>query len=495
MKKIKLVAFLLFTQFAVAQFNFGIKQELEKSTQFGYQMSVYGNTMFVYKSRIDNIKVYTKQADASWLLTQTLSPSDKPSTNTTDWFFGYNMALNDSNAIVTAVYKDLVKKDGGGLYFYRKRKDGLWKEESIIENPTSFSYYGGKNISIYKNKATVSHNNGYPGFVHIFERNKNGVWAMQDTILRTTFGGINGEKVFFQDSVFTSMFFDFDNQRVKEFRLQKNGTWLDSQTLFPDTTGIDTYFGENLQVNKNQMAVCSYYGVVNGLKFAGKVYLYERINKDWVFKQKIVSPIPQSNASFGADVVFKGDDTLIVAASGHKNDINSPAGALFFYKKENGVWNYKQTFYNQKGSGIGQNVNLSGNQVISFGYSSVFVLENLKDCQGLVGGSAKLNSCKICYGGTTGLDSLTSESKCITSGIDSETETNQHNVSPNPFTDELRITLTSPQASAQLYDCFGKLIEPNVTPDVYKTNHLKAGIYFVVIREGEKKTQLKLIKY
>ena len=321
---------------------------------------------------------------------------------------------------------------------------------------------------------------------------------MQDTILRPTsgaFGGIDGIKVHFEDSVFTSMFFDFDNQRVKEFRLQKNGNWIDAQTLFPDTTKIDTYFGQNLQVSKNQMAVCSYYGLVNGLKNAGKVYLYERVNKDWVFKQKITSPVPQAYASFGSDVVFKGDDTLIVASSQHSNGSNIPSGALFFYKKENNVWKYKQTFYNPKGSGIGQNVHVSGNQVISFGYSSVFVLENMKDCQGLVGGSAKLNSCKICYNGTTGLDSLSSESKCTISGIDSDTETNQHNVSPNPFTDELRVTLRSPQASAQLYDCFGKLIEPNVTSDVYPTTHLKAGVYILVIREGEKRTQSKLIKY
>lgn len=498
MKKILLFSFVLFAQVAFAQFNFGIKQELENGTQYGYQTAVYGNSMFVYKSNVDNVKVYTKQPDATWQLTQTLSPSDKPSTTTTDWSFGSCMALNDSNAIITAVYKGLIKKDGGGLYFYRKGKDGLWKEESIVENPTTFNYYGGKNISIYKNKATVSHNNGYPGFVHIFERNKNGVWAMQDTILRPSsgvFGGIDGRKVFFQDSVFISMFFNFDNQRVKEFRLQKNGTWLDSQTLLPDTTGIDTYFGEDLQVNKNQMAVCSYYGIVNGLKNAGKVYLYERVNKEWVFKQKIASPVPQSNANFGSDLVFKGDDTLIVASSGHYNGQSIPSGALFFFKKENGVWNYKQTFYNRKGSRIGLNVNVSGNQVISFGYSSVFVLENLKDCKGLVGGSAKLNSCAICFGGTSGLDSLTSESKCTTSGIDFETETNLIRVSPNPFTDEIRVNLTSSVASAQLYDGFGKLIEANITSDVYKTSHLKAGIYILVIRDGEKRTQLKLIKY
>lgn len=502
MRKILLAIFALFTNLAFAQFNFGIKQELEKGTQYGYQSAVYGNTMFVYKSNIDNVKVYTKQADATWQLSQTITPSDKPSTSTVNWSFGYSVALNDSNAIITAVYKDLLKKNGGGLYFYRKGKDGLWKEESIIENPTTFSYYGGKNISIYKNKATVSHNNGYPGFVHIFERNKNGVWAMQDTILRPVsgaFGGIDGMKVYYQDSVFTSMFFDFDNQRVKEFRLQKNGTWLDSQTLFPDTTGIDTYFGQKLEVKKNQMVVGAYSQSVAGsgvvYKSAGKVYLYERINKDWVLKQKITAPDLSAYANFGADVVFKGEDTLIVAAPGINNGVSVPSGALFFYRKENGVWNYKQTFSNSKGSGIGVNVHVSENQVISFGYSSVFVLENLTDCQGVTGGSAKLNSCKICYGGTTGIDSLASENQCTPSGIDIEMVTNLNKVSPNPFTDEIRVTLTSGVSNAQLYDGFGKLVEANVTSDVYNTSHLKAGVYLLVIREGEKKIQTKLVKY
>src|SRR5690606_34784856 len=100
------------------------------------------------KNNTDRVKVYAKQADGTWLETQTLAPSDKPDTTTIDWGFGNSMAVNDSFAIITATYKSLLKPNGGGLYFYKKQKNGLWVEEAIVENPTGFQYYGGKNITI-----------------------------------------------------------------------------------------------------------------------------------------------------------------------------------------------------------------------------------------------------------------------------------------------------------------------------------------------------------
>ena len=152
MKKIVLASFILFTQVAFAQFNFGIKQELEKNTDYGYQTAVHGNTMFVYKSRVDNLKVYTKQPDASWQLTQTLSPSDKPNTTAADWSYGYSMALNDSNAIIQPFIRICLRKMAEVSIFIEKEKTGFGKRSRSSKTPPHSVIMEGKIFPFIKTK-------------------------------------------------------------------------------------------------------------------------------------------------------------------------------------------------------------------------------------------------------------------------------------------------------------------------------------------------------
>jgi hypothetical protein len=62
--------------------------------------------------------------------------------------------------------------------------------------------YGGNNINVYKDKATVSHNNGYSRFVHIYQRQENGNWIIQDTLNEPESIGIGGKLAHYRDSLF-----------------------------------------------------------------------------------------------------------------------------------------------------------------------------------------------------------------------------------------------------------------------------------------------------
>lgn len=498
MNKIYFVLLLLISPGAFSQINYGLTQELEKTTGMGQHMQVYGNYMFVSKSSKDEVKVYTRQTDGTWVFLQTLKPLDKPTTTTKDWGFGNSMAINENYAVITAVYKDLIRNNSGGVYFYRKGSNGLWQEESVVENPTTFSYYGGKNVTINKNKATLSHNNGFPRFVHIFERNSNGVWAISDTITETEYRGIDGIKSFYNDTTFISMSFQFDDQKVKEFRLQPNGTWLNTQTLATGVTTYGTYFGQYLSVDNNQqMAIGAADHKVPGsdqtlLNYAGKVFIYKRINNVWTLQQEIVSPAPMVNESFGTDVLIQGD-LLLIAAKYTTNVVNNITGAIYIYKRINGAWTLAQTYYSETNNQIGKNIFFENNQIISFGYSGVHVLENLKDCQGVSGGTAKLNSCDICYDGTTGLTFSQSEAQCISTSLDLASSEAQVIVSPNPFESQINIQ-TPHNAKISLIDCYGRVLASDISSGLFDTGHLKSGMYFLVVENDGKKQTIKIIR-
>jgi hypothetical protein len=488
MYKIYLFCLMILSNVAVGQLstNYTTRQTLLESY---VNMEVYGNNMFLSKSQADEIKVYTRQENGEWTFLQTLKPSDKP-LEAPYWRFGENMAINDSNAVIGATEKNLMKDKAGGVYFFRKGLDGLWYEEFVFENPTLFSYYAGKNIAVYKNKATVSHNNGYPRFVHIFERKHDGTWAIGDTITEPEFRGIDGVKVFFRDSVFIAMSFQFDDQRVKEFRLQSDGTWTNTQTLTTGITTYSTYFGQRLVVEGEQMIVgagstrVSVEGETE-LNGAGKVYVYERINNEWVLKQEILSATPQAYENFGGDIVLK-DGLLLITSSGTINEDGKGYGAIHIYKKDNNnTWSLVQTYTPSNA----QKVFYENAQIIS----GVYILEEIEDCAGVVGGTAALNSCDICYGGTTGLSLEVSETQCLlSSAIDLHLPSGIV-VAPNPFGDE--ILLQAPgNALFSLADCYGKILKKDIAAGRFDASTLSAGMYFMTAEYEGERYVFKLLK-
>lgn len=498
MNKMYFFLLLLLSQGAFSQINFGLKQELESGSGMGASMQVYGNSMFVSKTSKDEVKVYTRKTDGTWVYLQTLTPSDKPASTSKDWGFGNSMAINDNYAIITAVYKDLIKENGGGVYFYRKGPNGLWQEESVIENPTTFKYYGGKNVTIHKNKAILSHDNGFPRFVHIFERNSNGTWAISDTITETEYRGIDGMKSFYNDTTFIAMSFEFYDQQVKEFRLQPNGNWVNTQTLTTGITTYSTYFGQFLSVDNNQqMAVgAADYSVSNKeeqiLNSAGKVFIYNRVNDVWTLQQEIVSPSPHAYEAFGSDVLIKGD-MLFVTAQYTENIPGQITGAVYVYKKNNTNWTLVQSYFSENQSWIGKNVFYENDQIISFGHSSVHVLENLKDCQGVISGSAKLNSCDVCYDGTTGLNLQQSEEQCMTTALYSELSKVKIIVSPNPFDSQINIQAPD-NAKITLTDSYGRVLATDITSGLFETGQLNSGLYFLIVESEGEKQVLKIVR-
>ena len=117
-----------------------------------------------------------------------------------------------------------------------------------------------------------------------------------------------------------------------------------------------------------------------------------------------------------------------------------------------------------------------------------------KDCHGDFGGTASLDVCNICSGGRTGITPKTSIAACTATSIVSSKIANI-NVYPNPFTDAVHIDGIE-AGLIEIYDASGKRIyQQNVGGDAHiSLSEYASGMYLLKFSNDELQYQKVLIK-
>ncbi len=493
---------LMFTQIMTAQQDFQIKQILmDKVNGAGYNLATDGKDLLLTEYGKDKVHAYHLKADSTWEYVQTLSPSDKKANISKYWYYGYDIAMSGNNAIIGASDKGTQNEDGA-VYFYHKGNDGLWHEEEIINVPfdtlaNTDYYYGGQGLNMYGSTATACQNNGLPRYVHIFKRVSEGNWELTDTILDKDNIAIYNDKSYFTDSLYISGVYKYQNQRVKEYKLMPSGTWVNTDTVDIGITDKDTYFGNDVVVEGNLMAVGAYnYDVESTegpLKNAGAVFLYERIKGKWSLIQTLTEKTPAQYHYFGASLALK-NGMLVVGATGVKDSANVNTGAVYIYRKIAGSWTQTERIAPKTQTAqYAEELYINHSQILVASSAGLYVLQAMKDCNGDKYGTADYNSCGICVNGNTGIDSLASEQQCVT-GIVELTLENNLKAAPNPFNEELILNLPI-GSEAILVDIHGKKVMTRLVSGKTNTSGLTKGIYFLSIEAPDKTEVQRLIKF
>jgi mannan endo-1,4-beta-mannosidase len=116
------------------------------------------------------------------------------------------------------------------------------------------------------------------------------------------------------------------------------------------------------------------------------------------------------------------------------------------------------------------------------------------DCMGVPNGSAALDVCNVCAGGTSGITPKTNISQCATTATVSSLASGLK-VYPNPSATEFTIEVSSGTFTATIYNAAGLKISSNT----YETNgivgaNLPQGIYMVYIEQDGNVELRKLVK-
>ncbi|MDZ4814430.1 MAG: hypothetical protein SGI99_17740 [Pseudomonadota bacterium] len=113
--------------------------------------------------------------------------------------------------------------------------------------------------------------------------------------------------------------------------------WHYQQTLLESTPQRDGHFGAAIALKQNTLAISSNFRELGSVPDAGAVYLFGRSGNQWQVQQEITAPVPVQNGQFGSSLLLLDND-LFVGANGE----GFQAGAAYVFARVNKVWMPRQ---------------------------------------------------------------------------------------------------------------------------------------------------------
>ncbi|MFM7022877.1 MAG: T9SS type A sorting domain-containing protein [Flavobacteriales bacterium] len=297
-----------------------------------------------------------------------------------DAFFGYTTAISGDVAIIgaegnlTDEENTANLEESGAVYVYEKiNKSWFFQQKLVPSDRKKYDLFGHsldvKNDMIVVGAIQeVEDVNGNKlrtstGAAYIFKK-VNGRWTEVKKLLSGDArpGDCFGSAVKIHDnSIFVSSWLSDLNEQGEEpladagaiYIFKNEGTdWIQAQKLVNSDRRKSDYFGHNIYVNGDYLAVGMplYRTDQNNLtQFfgAGVVYLFKNENGTWKQNKKILHPKLEAATQFGSSVVIDGD-RLFIAAKYENADKNcaavgANAGAVHYYKNFKGAWYLVQT--------------------------------------------------------------------------------------------------------------------------------------------------------
>lgn len=109
--------------------------------------------------------------------------------------------------------------------------------------------------------------------------------------------------------------------------------------LISSDNNLGDYFGYALDISDNgDVMVVGSYGADSVNTDTGAIFVLTKVENNWVETAKLTASDATTNDYFGYDVAISGDGNTIIAGSPLESDADVQAGAIYVFKKTNGVW-------------------------------------------------------------------------------------------------------------------------------------------------------------
>ncbi len=145
-------------------------------------------------------------------------------------------------------------------------------------------------------------------------------------------------------------------------------TWTQQQKLFnPNGLQYD-YFGENMQLDGDNLIVSAHYEPHNtnsSWHNAGAVYIWTRSGTTWTQQQRLTASDKSGSDYFGAAVAIDGD-TCVIGANGEDTEASN-AGAAYVFTRSGTTWSQQQKLVASDaavGDNFGTAIGISGDTVV-----------------------------------------------------------------------------------------------------------------------------------
>ncbi len=455
---------------------------------FTNNLSVYGNSLAVTSDQDRTVLIY-EYIDDNWQFVQYINSTDTlPTPNN----FGISLAMFGDDLAISDNYVD---DNVGAVYFYKKQIDGSWEETSRVRAPyppsASSSPYWGVDLYMSDKYVVAGRNNGINRQFHVMTQNEDQSWQLTDTI--PTPDDITWRFLATENEVVAIGHSRFGKPEVYIYKQDNEGQWMDPDIVaipFPDASGSGL-LGFDVDTHGDYMLVGSAReNVVVGedtLERAGAVYLLQKEQGVWVYKQRVQSSRPTAQANFGASVSIFNEEFVV-------GGLDAADPSVHVFAKQNEQWELIQHIEHPALEGVvtsnfGANVELTAEQLVVSSVFGIYAYSRIEDdCHGETNGDAFIDPCYHCVEGNTGNDFSPNTNNCpVITSVSNKVPAKDLQLYPNPASEFIEV-IGENGAELRVLDVLGKeVFKTNMESGGAKINVAgwSKGTYTVIITNGD----------
>ncbi len=117
-----------------------------------------------------------------------------------------------------------------------------------------------------------------------------------------------------------------------------NGSWVQEARIVPGNSDVN-FAGASVAIDGDYAVIGAPRDNADGVS-AGSVFIYERVQCDWVFSQRLSTNSPEAYSYFGNEVDIQ-DGTILVGAE-YSDIAGTNTGAVFVFQLSAGSWSQDQ---------------------------------------------------------------------------------------------------------------------------------------------------------
>ncbi|MFZ0545284.1 MAG: FG-GAP repeat protein [Candidatus Promineifilaceae bacterium] len=341
-------------------------QDGEEDDQFGYAVAVDGDTALIGAPDVE-IDGVVKQGVAyifersmdNWVQTAKLADMDS-----TEWRFGFSVALEGNIAVVGTPGVNSVVDLGGAVYIFVRESDNSWIQYDKLTAPVRENRdLFGSSVALDGDTVLVGApgkdigGNDDQGAAYVFIRETNSNWEQQARLLAVD----GAEDDWFGNSValdgdtalvgaYTADVEGYDNQGAAYVFTNEEGVW-DHQAKLTATDGaVSDWFGISVALEGDTALVGASLADVGGNFNQGAVYAFTRAGSIWSQQAKLVATDGAADDRFGHALALDENVALVGA---NLTDVGGSfdRGAAYVFVESGSEWRQQTKLTAADGTG------------------------------------------------------------------------------------------------------------------------------------------------
>ena len=259
--------------------------------------------------------------------------------------FGYSVSISGETAIVGARNALIGEDSYGAAYVFQRQKPFWTPGPKLTASDGQISDQFGKTVGISGNSVIVgspSHTAGGPssGAAYIFKREETG-WIQQVKLFDTKTAAEDqfGTAVdISQNLAIVGARQDDDagrNSGAAYIFGRRKDDWVQEAKLVPSDGQTGDVFGYSVAIS-GETSIIGAYGDDDAAPEGGSAYIFVRSGADWIQQAKFTANDTASLDHFGATVAIDGNTAIVGAYGRNENGLDS--GAAYVFVRSGTVW-------------------------------------------------------------------------------------------------------------------------------------------------------------